>query len=55
MWQTLAPQEQVRVIDLLVLGVDYDGGKGSVAIRFHPTGVRALAEELASQTNKETA
>jgi site-specific DNA recombinase len=54
-WQTLAPQEQARVVDLLVRRVDYDGGKGSVAISFHPTGIQALADELASQTKKETA
>jgi site-specific DNA recombinase len=55
LWQTLAPQEQARVVDLLVRRVDYDGGKGSVAITFHPTGIKALADELASQTKKETA
>jgi site-specific DNA recombinase len=54
-WQTLAPQEHARVVDLLVRRVDYDGGKGSVAITFHPTGIRALADELAGQNVKETA
>jgi site-specific DNA recombinase len=54
-WQTLAPPEQARVVDLLVRQVDYDGAKGSVTITFHPTGIRALADELAPQNHKETA
>jgi site-specific DNA recombinase len=54
-WQVLAPQQQAHVVDLLVRGVDYDGGKGTVAIRFHPTGIQALADELAFQNEKETA
>ncbi len=54
-WRALAPQEQARVVDLLVRQVDYDGGKGTVAIAFHPTGVQALADELALQTREETA
>jgi site-specific DNA recombinase len=54
-WQTLAPPEQARAIDLLVRRADCDGAKGSVAITFHPTGIRALADESASQKHKESA
>jgi hypothetical protein len=54
-WETLAPQEQAWVVELLVPKVDYDGAKGSVAIAFHPTGIRALADELAGQNVKEAA
>jgi site-specific DNA recombinase len=53
-WEALAPREQVRVVQLLVARVDYDGGKGKVAIVFHPAGIQTLAEELANQT-KESA
>jgi site-specific DNA recombinase len=34
--QALTPQEQARVVDLLVQQVSYDGGKGTVRITFTP-------------------
>jgi site-specific DNA recombinase len=46
-WEQLTPHEQVRVLGLLVEQVDYDGSKGKIVIRFHDTGIRALADELA--------
>ncbi len=55
LWGTLTPAEQVRVVGLLVERVDYDGGKGKVTISFHPTGVRALADELASRPEERRA
>ena len=55
-WETLAPQEQARVIELLVEKVEYDGRDGKVTVTFHPTGIKALADELAEhQTQKEIA
>ncbi len=53
-WRLL-PQEQARVVDLVVQRVDYDGGKGTVAITFRPTGIEALAKELAAQIKEQTA
>ena len=53
-WQLLPPQEQARMLDLIVQRVDYDGGKGTMATTFHPTGMQALAEELAAQTKEQT-
>jgi site-specific DNA recombinase len=55
LWPTLPPQEQMRVLDLVVQRVDYDGGKETVAITFHPTGLEALAGERAAQTQEKTA
>ncbi len=52
-WESLTPREQIRVVQLLVERVDYDGASGKVTITFHPSGIRALAE-LAGQ-NKEDA
>ncbi len=49
LWESLAPGEQARVLGLLVQRVDYDGARGKLAITFHPTGLRALADELATQ------
>jgi site-specific DNA recombinase len=46
-WGTLTPLEQARVIGLLVERVEYDGRDGRVTVAFHPTGIRALADELA--------
>jgi site-specific DNA recombinase len=54
-WQTLMPQEQARVLDLLVQRVDYNGAKETVAITFHPTGFAALARERAAQGKERSA
>jgi site-specific DNA recombinase len=51
-WQTLAPQEQARLVQLLVETVDYDGRHGKVAITFYPTGIATLANELAALTKE---
>jgi site-specific DNA recombinase len=45
-WDALSPREQVRVMQLLVERVDYDGKKGSVSITFHPTGIKSLLNEI---------
>src|SRR5262249_49107986 len=55
LWEALAPREQARVIGLLVEGVHYDGAKGKVSITFHPTGIKTLADELASQREEQRA
>jgi site-specific DNA recombinase len=47
-WDSLAPREQARIIQLLVERVDYDGATGKVSITFHPSGIKTLAEELAA-------
>jgi site-specific DNA recombinase len=48
-WESLAPREQARILQLLVERIDYDGQKGNLAIRFHPTAIRALTDELNRQ------
>jgi hypothetical protein len=35
--------------------VSYDGGTGKVAITFHPTSIRALADELAQKQQEMSA
>jgi len=45
-WETLSPREQVRVVRLLVQRVEYDGEKSTVAVTFHPAGIKTLADEL---------
>ncbi|AMV25204.1 DNA-invertase hin [Gemmata sp. SH-PL17] len=46
-WAILTPLERARVIALLVARVEYDGRTGAVTVSFHPTGLTALADELA--------
>lgn len=48
MWETLAPREQARVLELLVERVDYDGEHGRISLTFHATGIKSLTQELAS-------
>ncbi len=43
----LFPTEQERIIALLVERVDFDAERGTVAITFRATGIRALADEIA--------
>ena len=45
-WQTLAPREQARILELLVERVDYDGERGQVSLTFRPCGIRSLTHEL---------
>jgi site-specific DNA recombinase len=52
-WATMTPQEQSRVVRLLVSQVDYDGAKGKVAITFHPLGLKTLAGERLGHNNQE--
>jgi site-specific DNA recombinase len=45
-WETLTPREQTRVLRLLIERVSYNGNDGNIAITFHPTGIKTLADEL---------
>jgi site-specific DNA recombinase len=54
-WEALTPREQARVIGLLVERVDYDGASSTVSITFHPTGIKALAQQLADQRRERSA
>lgn len=42
-WAALRPKEQCEILGLLVERVDLDASKGTVAIKFHATGLRSLA------------
>ena len=48
-WESLSPREQARLIQLLVERVDFDGVDGSLAITFHPTGIRTFATEFGQE------
>ncbi|MBP3954770.1 recombinase family protein [Gemmata sp. G18] len=51
-WGTLTPLERARVIALLVEKVEYDGRDGQVTVSFHPTGIKALADEWAARPDQ---
>lgn len=51
-WAALAPREQARVLAALIDRIDHDGKAGNIEITFHPTGMKALAEQ---GSGKETA
>ncbi|MEW4530628.1 recombinase family protein [Maioricimonas sp. JC845] len=48
-WDSLAPREQIWIIQLLIERVDFDGEGGQVSIRLRPTGFGGLAERLAGE------
>jgi site-specific DNA recombinase len=48
-WESLTPQEQARIVHLLVDHVDYDGANGRISITFHPTGIKSLATQFADR------
>jgi site-specific DNA recombinase len=47
-WEALAPREQIRVMQLLIERIEFDGHRGSMSITFRPTGIKSLADELAA-------
>jgi len=54
-WVSLTPQEQARLVQLLVERIEYDGGRGKIAITFQPTGIKTLAQEKANQRREKSA
>ena len=48
-WESLTPLEQTRLIHLLGEQVGFDGRKGTLAVTFRPTGIKAFAGKLASR------
>jgi len=49
-WDSLTPAEQARLVHLLVAQVAFDGRKGTLAVTFRPTGIKAFAGQLANRT-----
>jgi len=54
-WDSLTPREQTRIVQLLVERVDYDGAAGKVAITFHASGIKTLADEVADRKPEDAA
>ena len=47
LWETLTNREQIRVMELLLSEVAYDGRTGKVLITFHANGIQALSNQEA--------
>lgn len=54
-WDSLTPREQTRIVQLLVERVDFNGATNKVAITFHPSGIKTLAEELNARNSGDAA
>jgi len=52
-WEAMTPEEQGRVVRLLVERVDYDGQQGKASITFQPLGLKTLAGEMLGRHNEE--
>ncbi|HEY7310594.1 MAG TPA: recombinase family protein [Gemmataceae bacterium] len=52
-WETMLPEEQARVVRLLVSRVDYDGRQGKASISFQPLGLKTLAGEMLGRKSEE--
>lgn len=52
-WETMTPDEQGRVVRLLVERVDYDGQHGKATITFQPLGLKTLAGEMLGRHSEE--
>jgi site-specific DNA recombinase len=48
-WGAMTPNEQCRLLRLVVRRVDYDGAAGHVTIAFHPTGLRTLGQPASEE------
>jgi len=47
-WDVLHAPERARIIELLIDRIEYDGAADRLAVTFHPTGIKALAKEVAA-------
>jgi site-specific DNA recombinase len=52
-WETMTPDEQGRVVRLLVSRVDYDGQQGKASLTFQPLGLKTLAGEMLGRPKEE--
>ena len=43
-WNALSPREQAQVLSLLISRVEFNAKDSTIAVTFHPSGIRSLAE-----------
>ncbi len=44
LWNALSPREQAQVLALLIDRVEFDAAESSIAVTFHPSAIKALAD-----------
>ena len=49
-WNALSPREQAQALSLLVARVDYDAANSQIAVSFHPSAIRGLAQDHHGET-----
>ncbi|MDX2087845.1 MAG: recombinase family protein [Kofleriaceae bacterium] len=54
-WDALTINERMRVVQLIVDRVELDGNAGKIAVRYSPTGLALLNDELSSSPTKGNA
>lgn len=54
-WEAMSPNEQARVVRLLVSRVDYDDNRCKASITFQPLGLKTLVGELLGRHNNKDA
>jgi site-specific DNA recombinase len=52
-WDVLFPNEQARIINLVIEKITYNGEKGTITINFRPLGIKTLAEEARIKNEKK--
>jgi site-specific DNA recombinase len=52
-WEAMTPDEQARVVRLLIARVDYDGRQGKASITFQPLGLKTLASQMLARNREE--
>jgi site-specific DNA recombinase len=45
LWSNLVPREQIRLLNLLIAKVEYDGKAGTISVTFRPTSIRTLINQ----------
>lgn len=51
-WEALTPQEQARLLHLLLERVDYDAAAGQLSLTFCPTGIQTLTDQIHGSQEK---
>jgi site-specific DNA recombinase len=52
-WEAMTPDEQARMVRLLIARVDYDGQQGKASITFQPLGLKTLASQMLARNREE--
>lgn len=51
-WEAMTLRDQIRLINMVVKRVDYDGESGRVTITFHPIGGKSQSEHAAKDLSQ---